>query len=67
MERMPSSLPSLSTTGRWRKWRSTMVAIASAGPVCSVAISTGVVIRSRTGVDSGSGRSGRVFEGRRAR
>src|ERR1700737_4163140 len=53
MESMPSSLPELSTTGRWRKWRSSIIARASPGRVARVASSTGVVINSRTGVTSG--------------
>src|SRR4029077_2757826 len=52
IESIPKSLPLLSTTGRWRKCRSTIEARASPGVVAEVASSTGVVITSRTSVFS---------------
>jgi hypothetical protein len=43
------TLPSSFTTGRWRKWPSTINAIASASSVVGDAVSTWRVMRSDTG------------------
>src|SRR4029079_9189219 len=52
----PTTWPSPFTTGRWRKWPSTMRAMASGMFVSGAAVSTWRVIRSLTGV-AGSGPS----------
>src|SRR4051812_16077853 len=46
----PTTWPSPFTTGRWRKWPSTMSAIASGMVVSGEAVRTWLVIRSLTGV-----------------